>query len=46
MDFNYSNPDSEISALALNDYKAALAGNRQLVIYLDAMRVSIQKFYI
>ena len=39
MEFNYSNPDSEISALALNDYKAALAGNRQLVIYLDAMRV-------
>jgi hypothetical protein len=39
IEYNYSNPDSEISALELKDLKAALAGNRQLLIYLDAMRV-------
>lgn len=41
MEYNYCNPDSEISSLALTAYKASLAGNRQLLIYLDAMRVKI-----
>lgn len=45
MEYNFSNPEAEISSSMLKDYKAALAGNRQLLVYLDAMRVNLNFGY-
>ena len=43
-EYSFSNPECETSSIILKEYRASLAGYRQLLIYLDALRVLITQY--